>query len=256
MTLEAHARGARKSVVVYGRRVAEEILRHQPKRIEQAFVVSGASFSPALSELLEALPRLRTCSKEEAAEQAETHQHQGIVLKVSPREQPGLSHLLEQYSSQKQKKLALVLDRVQDPQNLGSLLRVAEASGVDFVAISKRHSAPISATVRKASAGASELVDVCQVGNLQHALREIKAAGYWIAGTTLSDKAESLFEREFPFPLALVLGSEGSGIRELTTKECDILVKLPMYGALESLNVSQAAAVFLFEALRQRGEGQ
>jgi len=146
-----------------------------------------------------------------------------------------------------------VLDGVQDPHNLGACLRSADAAGVDAVIVPRDRAAGMSATVRKVASGAAETVPLIQVTNLARTLRWLKQRGLWIVGT--DEQADtSLYQAELTGPLALVLGAEGAGLRRLTRDHCDLLVRIPMYGAVESLNVSVAAGVVLYEARRQRGD--
>ncbi len=150
--------------------------------------------------------------------------------------------------------LILVLDGVQDPHNLGACLRTADAAGVHLVVICKDRSAGITPVVRRAASGAAETLTVIQATNLARVLRSLKQRGIWLAGTT--DKAsESLYSTDLTGPLALVMGSEGSGLRRLTSELCDYLVSIPMAGQVESLNVSVATGVCLYEINRQRNTG-
>ncbi|MGD9020720.1 MAG: 23S rRNA (guanosine(2251)-2'-O)-methyltransferase RlmB [Lysobacterales bacterium] len=147
--------------------------------------------------------------------------------------------------------LVLVLDEVQDPHNLGACLRTAEAAGVDLVIISKDRSSGITPVVRRAASGAAETLPIIQATNLARVLRELKKHGVWLAGTSDAAPA-SLYEIDLSGPLALVMGGEGKGIRRLTADLCDYLVSIPMAGNVESLNVSVATGVCLFEIARQR----
>jgi 23S rRNA (guanosine2251-2'-O)-methyltransferase len=147
--------------------------------------------------------------------------------------------------------LVLVLDGVQDPHNLGACLRTADAAGVHIVVVCKDRSAGITPVVRRAASGAAETLTIIQATNLARVLRNLKKRGIWLAGT--SDQAsESLYESDLTGPLALVVGSEGSGLRRLTSELCDYLVNIPMNGQVESLNVSVATGVCLYEINRQR----
>ena len=150
--------------------------------------------------------------------------------------------------------LVLVLDGVQDPHNLGACLRTAEAAGVDLVIICKDRSVGITPVVRRAASGAAEVMPIIQATNLARVLRELKKRGIWLAGT--SDEAtDSLYAKDLGGPLALVMGSEGIGLRRLTAELCDYLVNIPMAGQVESLNVSVATGVCLYEIIRQRQIG-
>ena len=151
--------------------------------------------------------------------------------------------------------LLLVLDRVQDPHNLGACLRTSECAGVDAVIIPRDGAVPVNDTVRRVAAGAAERVPVYRVTNLVRCLGELKSRGIWIVGT--SDGAEhSLHESDLSGPVALVLGSEGRGLRRLTRESCDSVIRIPMSGSVPSLNVSVAAGVILFEIRRQRDLGR
>lgn len=154
--------------------------------------------------------------------------------------------------------LILILDSVQDTHNLGAILRTAECSGVDGIVLTKHNSAPVNSTVIKTSAGATGYIKVCQVNNLSNALKEIKNNGFWIFGSYLENlKKENstirnYYEIDYKLPVALIVGNEEKGIRKLTADGCDFLVNIPMKGKIQSLNVSVAAGILLFEILRQR----
>lgn len=150
--------------------------------------------------------------------------------------------------------LLLVLDGVTDPHNLGACLRTADAAGADAVIVTKDKSAVLNATVRKVASGAAETVNLIAVTNLARCLQTLKDRGIWLVGTA-DETAKSLFEQDLTGAIALVMGSEGSGLRRLTRENCDFLVSIPMAGELSSLNVSVAAGVCLYEARRQRQLG-
>ena len=147
--------------------------------------------------------------------------------------------------------LLLILDSIQDTHNAGAILRIAECSGVNGIIVTKHNSAPINATVVKTSAGATEYVKIAQVNNLANTIKELKKSGFWIVGSSL-DNAKLYTEVDFTIPIALIVGNEEKGIRKLTADKCDFLVKIPMAGKLQSLNVSVATGILLFEILRQR----
>jgi len=148
--------------------------------------------------------------------------------------------------------LLLILDSIQDTHNAGAILRIAECSGVNGIIVTKHNSAPINATVVKTSAGATEYVKIAQVNNLANTIKELKKSGFWIVGSSL-DNAKLYTEVDFTIPIALIVGNEEKGIRKLTADKCDFLVKIPMAGKLQSLNVSVATGILLFEVMRQRG---
>ena len=147
--------------------------------------------------------------------------------------------------------LILILDEIQDPHNVGAILRSAECSGVNGLILTKHNSATITSTVTKVSAGATEHIKICQVNNLSQTIDELKEKGFWIVGSTL-DNAKNFTEVDYKIPIALIVGNEEKGIRKLTASKCDFLVKIPMSGKIQSLNVSVATGILLFEILRQR----
>lgn len=182
---------------------------------------------------------------------ADNVRHQGVVARL--REMAvRTEHDLDTFLSRLPPlPLLLVLDGVQDPHNLGACLRSAEAAGAQAVIVPRDHTAPLSATARRAASGAAESIPVIQVVNLARCLRTLKEAGIWLAGA--SQEADTdIFQADLYRPLAMVLGGEGKGLRRLTQKECDLVVRIPMAGSVESLNVSVATGICLFEAVRQR----
>ncbi|MCH2241615.1 MAG: 23S rRNA (guanosine(2251)-2'-O)-methyltransferase RlmB [Aquabacterium sp.] len=179
-----------------------------------------------------------------------THRHQGVAAKVDAVEQArSLDDLLDALA---EPPLLLVLDGVTDPHNLGACLRVADGAGAHAVIAPKDHAVGINATVAKVASGAAETVPYFMVTNLARTLGELKERDIWITGTS-DDAAATLYDADLRRPTALVLGAEGSGMRQLTRKTCDELVSIPMRGAVESLNVSVASGICLYEARRQRG---
>ncbi len=184
-----------------------------------------------------------------------SHGHQGVVARVNAVAQvTSLDELLEQLEDSKQAPpLLLVLDGVTDPHNLGACLRVADGAGAHAVIAPKDHAAGINATVAKVASGAAETMPYFMVTNLARTLGELKERNIWCIGTS-EDAEKTIYDLDLTGPVALVLGAEGEGMRQLTRKTCDQLVRIPMHGAVESLNVSVASGVCLYEALRQRSQ--
>ena len=181
-----------------------------------------------------------------------SHGHQGVVARVDALAQAKtLDDLLDQLPAG-EVPLLLVLDGVTDPHNLGACLRVADGAGAHALIAPKDHAVGINATVAKVASGAAETVPYFMVTNLARTLNELKERSIWVIGTS-DDAPQTLYQADLKGPLALVLGAEGSGMRQLTRKTCDALVSLPMRGAVESLNVSVASGICLYEAMRQRG---
>lgn len=183
---------------------------------------------------------------------ANTKDHQGVVAVTASRPASTLEDILaEANRAPDQKGLIVLLDGVEDPHNLGAIIRTALAAGAHGVIIPERRAAGLTDTVARSSAGALAHLPVAKVTNLSRAMEELKEAGYWLVG--FDEQAEKTYtEVDYTSPTGIVLGSEGQGLHELTRKRCDFVVSLPTSGPVKSLNVSVAAGVVLFEALRQR----
>ncbi len=183
---------------------------------------------------------------------AGSHGHQGVAARVNAVEQiTSLDDLLDAVEARGEKPLLLVLDGITDPHNLGACLRVADGAGVHAVIAPKDHAVGVNATVAKVASGAAETVPYFMVTNLARTLNELKERNIWCIGTS-EDATKTLYQNDFTGAVALVLGAEGAGMRQLTRKTCDDLISIPMMGAVESLNVSVASGVCLYEAMRQR----
>lgn len=181
--------------------------------------------------------------------------HQGVIAKVSQADLMDFNDFLGKFEKAVQageKPRVLVCDSLQDPQNLGAVIRSALASGATGVLLTRERSAPLGGTAAKASAGAISHIDICQVTNLVKSLSELKKVGAWVFGAIKDADAISVYDADLDVPACIVVGSEGKGIRPLVRKECDIMTSIPMEGNLDSLNISVAAAVILFEAMRQK----
>ncbi|MDY6796551.1 MAG: 23S rRNA (guanosine(2251)-2'-O)-methyltransferase RlmB [Actinomycetota bacterium] len=184
---------------------------------------------------------------------ARSDNHQGVVARVEPYRYAnfkGVLRFLEE--KEEEDSLVVLLDGVTDPRNLGSIARTCEATGVDALLLPRSRAAPVTPAVFHSSAGAVENLTVATVPNLASVMRELKAVGLWIVGADAAVE-KSCYEADLTGPIALVMGSEGGGLHRLVRETCDILVRVPMFGQTASLNVSVAAAVILYEALRQRG---
>jgi len=179
-------------------------------------------------------------------------QHQGVVAQAAPYVYAEVEDLLAAAAAKDEDPFLIILDEIEDPHNLGSILRTADCTGVHGVIIPKRRSAQVNATVSKTSAGAAEYVPVARVTNLAQTMEKLKEAGVWIAGTDVRAEGEIYDTDVFKGPLALVVGNEGEGMGRLVREKCDVLIKLPMQGRINSLNASVAAGVVMYEVLRQR----
>jgi 23S rRNA (guanosine2251-2'-O)-methyltransferase len=238
--------------VLYGLHPVEEAVRAGGGRIE--VVLLARDRSPRLEKLAEfcraAGVRVSAGSKDELTRLAKTDAHQGALAQLRDRRFLTVEDLLA--SGGGERRFFLALDGVEDPHNLGALLRSADGAGIHGVLLPERRSAPITGVVAKTSAGATEHVAIARVTNLTRALEQMKKAGVWVVGL---DERGTPDYTEFDFngqDCCLVLGSEGTGLHDLVKKTCDHLLRIPMQGSVSSLNVSVAGAVVMYEALRQR----
>jgi len=241
---------------IYGLAPALEALRARRREIHKILIASGANQS-RLNELIETARRAGVTveKRDRRALDDLTHNanHQGVVALTAPLNQKNAYVEAETIlDSMSDPPLVVLLDNIEDPHNLGAVLRTCEAAGVDGVFIPEHRAAGLNETVAKTSAGAVEYVRVARVTNLVPLIGELKDHGVWVVGVEGgTDNVYSDFDMKIP--LAIVLGSEGKGIRRLVREKCDAIVSIPMRGRINSLNVSVAAGIVLFEILRQRG---
>jgi 23S rRNA (guanosine2251-2'-O)-methyltransferase len=254
--------------VLYGLHPVEEALRAGKRRFDRVLVARerhgerpDSRPDPRIDKLLaqcrQAGVRVSLEPREQLTQIAQTAAHQGVVALVRPHEFLALEDLFAPDPARAQSaqlgaaRLLLALDGVEDPQNLGALLRVADGAGVDGVLLTERRAAPLTAAAVKASAGAAEHLRIARVVNLVRALEELKQHNLWIAG--LDERGSTDYDQfDLTGDLVLVLGREGAGLHDLVRRTCDHLLRIPMAGQVSSLNVSAAGAVVLFEAARQR----
>lgn len=239
---------------VFGWHAVDAVLQREPGRLQQVWIQTGRE-DKRVQSITENLDRLGVKwqvvhRKELDARVAGVHQ--GIVAQVAPSREWQEYDLLEAISGWDAPFL-LILDGVTDPHNLGACLRSADAAGVQAVIVPKDKSASLNPTVRKVACGAAESVPLVRVTNLARFMRAIKDAGVWLIGTAGEAEA-TLYQADFRGPVALVMGAEGKGMRRLTRENCDALINIPMRGQVDSLNVSVATGVCLYEALRQRSQ--
>lgn len=238
---------------IIGRKPVLEALR-TGENIEHIYILQGQQ-GPAIWEILKLAKqkgiKIAHVPQQKFSTYTKDPHSQGVAALTSGQKYYELDEIIE-IARKSEMPLLLVLDSIQDPHNLGAILRSAECAGVDGIIMTKHNSASVTETVVKTSAGATEHVKICKAGNLKQALEEIKQAGFWIAGSYL-DGAKSYTEIDYKVPIALVMGNEEKGIRRLTAESCDYLIKIPMKGKIQSLNVSVASGILLFEVLRQRG---
>lgn len=245
------------SPVTYGIHAVRVLLSRHPQRVRRVLIAAGRD-AGRLAEIRALAERASVQVVAVDAAQldrlADGERHQGAVAEVAAPAGDPETQLEQALEAAGSVPLLLVLDGVQDPHNLGACLRSADAAGVAAVLVPRDRAAGLTPVVRKVAAGAAETVPLVAVVNLARTLRDLKDRGIWLVGT--DDSADkTLYEADLKGPLALVMGSEGEGMRRLTRECCDLLVSIPMAGAVESLNVSVATGVALFEAVRQRSAG-
>ena len=240
--------------ILYGLHPVEEALKAGRRRFDHVLVAQerrDARLERLVAQCREAGVRVRQESREQLTLMAKTPTHQGVVAFVRPQESLAIEDLFEAAGGTGAARLVLALDGVEDPQNLGALLRVADGAGVDGVVLTERRSAPLSPVAVKASAGAAEHLRIARVVNLVRALEDLKRHNLWIVG--LDERGETDYDRfDFTGDCVVVLGREGAGLHDLVRRTCDHLLRIPMAGGVSSLNVSTAGAVVLYEAFRQR----
>jgi 23S rRNA (guanosine2251-2'-O)-methyltransferase len=241
--------------VLYGLHPVEEALRAGKRRFDHVMVARERHddrLERIVAACREAGVRVRQESRETLTDAAKTPAHQGVVALVRPQEFLTIEDLYAPAAATSgAARLLLALDGVEDPQNLGALLRVADGAGVDGVVLTERRAAPLSAVAVKASAGAAEHLRIARVVNLVRALEDLKRRNLWIVG--LDERGDCDYDQfDLTGDIVLVMGREGAGLHDLVRRTCDHLLRIPMAGGVSSLNVSAAGAVVLFEAYRQR----
>jgi len=243
---------------LHGVHAVQEALASRPEQIEKLWLNAGRhdqrlkQVQDQARQVGVAWERLGSEAFQKVARKngLEGSRHQGVIARVKAIA-TGQESDLEALLLERDRPLLLVLDGVTDPHNLGACLRTADATGVDAVIVPKKRSAGLTATVAKVASGAAEHVPLIQVTNLARKLTTLRAAGVWVTGLADAEDGE-IYDAPLSGPTALVLGAEGEGLRRLTREHCDHLVRIPMLGRVSSLNVSVAAGVCLYEALRQR----
>ena len=242
--------------IIEGRNAVTEALRAGTP-IDKIFLARGETDS-ALAHIAAAARDkgivVVECDRKKLDFMSRTHSHQGVIAQAAVREYASVDDILNAAREKGEPPLIVVCDELSDPHNLGAVIRTAECAGAHGVIIPKRRSAGLTAVVAKTSAGAVSHVPVARVPNLPALLKELKDEGIWVFGTA-ADGDRLLYDADLKGPAAIVIGSEGDGMGRLVTENCDFTVSIPMFGKINSLNASAAAAVLLYEAVRQRVGG-
>ena len=242
--------------VIAGRNAATEAIR-AGVAIDKIYLLKGEGDS-ALGHIASAAREqgvvVVNTDRRKLDAMSRTHAHQGVIALAAVREYASVDDILAAAQAKNEPPLIVVCDELSDPHNLGAVIRTADAAGAHGVIIPKRRSAGLTAVVGKTSAGAVAHVPVARVPNLPTLLKELKEAGVWVFGTA-AEGTSTLYQADLKGPAAIVIGSEGDGMGRLVRENCDFIVSIPMRGKINSLNASAAAAVLLYEAVRQRTGG-
>lgn len=231
-------------MLVYGKNVALSFLEEN-KKVKKAILQDGFADEKLLGLLQKKKISTEYVDKFKISELASGN-HQGIILDVEDFRYSDLDDIMEDDNS-----IIVLLDHLEDPHNLGAIIRTCEAAGISGIVIPKDRSVSVNSTVMKTSVGAVNNIPICMVTNLKQALDKLKKEGYWIIGTDMTDSVDYK-ELDYRGKVVLVIGNEGNGISKLIRKECDFIARIPMYGKVNSLNASVAAALMIYEAVRQQ----
>lgn len=240
--------------IIEGRNAVIEALR-AGRAIDKVFIQKGdtdKALGHIASKAREAGCVVVDADRRKLDAMSRTHSHQGVIALAAIREYCTVQDILDIARERNETPFVLICDEISDPHNLGAVIRTAECAGAHGVIIPKRRSAGVTAIVEKTSAGAAEHMAVARVSNLTSTIKELKEAGLWVYGTAPGGP-QSLWNTDLKGPVCIVIGSEGEGMGRLVSENCDFLVSIPMKGKISSLGASAAAAVLIYEALRQRG---
>ena len=223
---------------VYGKNVAKEILQ-KPKTIKKAYIYENFNDNEILGQLKKAGIPCKFLDKK-SLDDIEEGNHQGIILEIDDYKYTFLDELLD-------RDIIVILDHLEDPHNFGAIIRTCEAAGINSIIIPKDRTVKVNATVMKTSAGTLENVNICMVSNIVNAIKTLKDNGFWIIGTDM--EGTDYRKIDYKGKIAIVIGNEGKGLSRLTEENCDFIAKIPMYGTVNSLNASVAAALVIYEAV-------
>jgi 23S rRNA (guanosine2251-2'-O)-methyltransferase len=238
---------------IEGRNSVMELIE-SGRDINKIFVQAGerhGSINKIIAMAKERKILIAEVDKNKINQMAQTPNHQGIIAIVPPFDYCDVDDILFEANSRQEDPFVVILDRIEDPHNLGSIIRTAETAGVHGIIIPKRRAASVNSTVNKTSAGAVEHMKIARVNNLVETMNYLKEKGLWICGTDMDTKTY-YYEQNFKGPLAIVIGSEGFGMSRLVKENCDFLVKIPMKGKITSLNASVSAGIVIYEAVKQK----
>jgi 23S rRNA (guanosine2251-2'-O)-methyltransferase len=232
---------------LFGKNVVKELIKNN-KKINKAIIYRDFSDKELILLLEKQKVVIKYVEKNELDRLAMGN-HQGIIVDVEEYKYYSLDELVN--SINKENPVLLILDHLEDPHNLGAIIRTAEAAGVDGIIIPKNRSVEVNATVMKTSAGALEYMPICMITNINNTISDLKKKGYWIVGTDMEDSVEYT-SIDYNMPIVLIIGSEGNGMSSIVKKACDYIVRIPMYGKVNSLNASVAAGIMIYEVIKNK----
>lgn len=243
--------------LLYGRNAVREALRAQRRTFQRLLVSSGAQESGTLGEVVRLAEKagvpIEKLDRHELDRRLRDANHQGVALECGDYPYVDIEDCLALANERDEPALVLMLDHLQDPQNIGTLLRTAEVVGVHGVVLPGRRAAEVTPAVVNASSGATEHLRIAVVSNLVQSIAEVQRAGLWVVGVEDDEHARHYDQADLDLPLALVIGAEGTGLARLTRERCDFLIRLPMRGQIASLNAAVAGSIVLYHAWRSRG---
>lgn len=240
---------------IEGRNAVLELLE-SGKDINKIFITKGerhGSINKIIRIAKENKVILVEREKRQMEEMSQTQNYQGVIALVPPYEYCEVEDILQEAKQRGEEPFVLILDGIQDPHNLGSIIRTAETAGVHGIILPKRRAATVNSTVNKVSAGAVQHMKIARVTNISDTIEQLKKEGLWICGTDMNTNS-NYYEQDFTGSIGIVIGNEGSGISPKVKNNCDFLVKIPMKGKITSLNASVSAGIVMYEAIRQRGQ--
>ena len=230
---------------VFGRNVAKDLLKN-PEKIKKIILQDNFSDKDIISLIEKSNLRVEYRSKREMDDLA-GGVHQGIILTIPDYQYKDLNSIINSNNDD----VIVILDHLEDPHNFGAIIRTCEAAGIHSIIIPKDRQIQVNSTVMKTSAGTLDSMNIVSVSNIVNSLEQLKKAGYWIVGTALENSVDYR-EVDYSGKIAIIIGNEGSGISQLVSRNCDFLVKIPMYGTTNSLNASVAAGIMIYEVIRNR----
>ncbi|MCL2321977.1 MAG: 23S rRNA (guanosine(2251)-2'-O)-methyltransferase RlmB [Oscillospiraceae bacterium] len=240
--------------LVYGRNVVLELLKKEEDVLEEIYIYSGIekSFTDELNrEANSKKIKITSLDKKQFEKISSEQKSQGVVARIKPYKYSSLEDILEFSKAKEKDPFLLILDKIEDPHNLGAIIRTAEAFGIHGIILPQHRSAHINPTVYKTSAGIVSHIRICIENNINNTIDYLKKNNFWIYGADANAKMLS-YNIDYKGPIALIIGNEGKGISRLTSLKCDILIKIPLYGKTESLNASVAAGIIMYDITRIR----